>query len=92
MQPRGGTLVAPVADTDRAQFDAALDQSAVNLRERSAAWQKSGWNTFDPASKPYGAEERSGRNVGTRRGNALMKTRRFRRRAFFQEAAGPQAS
>lgn len=55
---RGGTLVtARVADTDRARFDAVLDQSAVNLRDRSAAWQKSGWNTFDATAKPYGAEE-----------------------------------
>ncbi|WP_291858360.1 hypothetical protein [Bradyrhizobium sp.] len=55
---RGGTLVtARVADADRARFDAVLNQSAVNLRDRSAAWQKSGWSTFDPASKPYGAEE-----------------------------------
>src|SRR6476661_7592520 len=52
---RGGTLVtARVADADRARFDAVLDQSAVNLRERSAAWQKTGWKTFDPASQPYG--------------------------------------
>src|SRR5687767_4987956 len=52
---RGGTLVtARVADTDRARFDAVLDRSAVNLRDRRAAWQKSGWNNFDPSSKPYG--------------------------------------
>ena len=55
---RGGTLVsARVPDTDRARLDAILNQSAVNLRDRSAAWQKSGWTTFDPASKPYDAEE-----------------------------------
>jgi hypothetical protein len=34
-----------------------LNESAVNLQDRSAAWQKSGWKSFDPASKPYGAEE-----------------------------------
>ena len=34
-----------------------LNQSSVNLRDRSAAWQKSGWKTFDPASKPYDAEQ-----------------------------------
>jgi hypothetical protein len=34
-----------------------LDRSAVNLKDRSAAWQKAGWKTFDPASKPYGADE-----------------------------------
>ena len=55
---RGGTLVsARVADADRAHLDAVLNQSAVNLRDRSAAWQKSGWKAFDPNSKPYGADE-----------------------------------
>jgi hypothetical protein len=55
---RGGTLVsARVPDADRARLDAVLNRSAVNLRDRSAAWQKSGWKTFDPASKPYGADE-----------------------------------
>jgi hypothetical protein len=55
---RGGTLVsARVADADRARLDAVLNQSAVNLRDRSAAWQKSGWKAFDPTSKPYGADE-----------------------------------
>src|SRR3954452_13319587 len=55
---RGGTLVsARVADADRARLDGILNESAVNLRDRSAAWQKSGWKSFDPASKPYGAEE-----------------------------------
>src|ERR1700759_5584258 len=55
---RGGTLVsARVPDADRTRLDAILNQSAVNLRDRSAAWQKSGWKSFDPASQPYGAEE-----------------------------------
>jgi hypothetical protein len=55
---RGGTLVsARVPDADRARLEAVLDRSAVNLRDRSAAWQKAGWKTFDPASKPYGADE-----------------------------------
>ena len=55
---RGGTLVsARVADADRSRLDTVLNESAVNLRDRSAAWQKAGWKSFDPASKPYGAEE-----------------------------------
>jgi hypothetical protein len=55
---RGGTLVsARVPDADRTRLDAILSQSAVNLQDRSAAWQKTGWKTFDPASKPYGADE-----------------------------------
>jgi hypothetical protein len=55
---RGGTLVsARVPDADRSRLDTILNESAVNLRERSAAWQSSGWKSFDPSSKPYGAEE-----------------------------------
>jgi hypothetical protein len=55
---RGGTLVsARVPDADRSRLDTILSQSAVNLRDRSAAWRKTGWQTFDPASKPYGADE-----------------------------------
>jgi len=55
---RGGTMVsARVPDADRARYDAILDRSAVNLRDRSAAWQKSGWQSYDPNAKPYGADE-----------------------------------
>src|SRR6476660_4281186 len=51
---RGGTLVsARVPDADRARLDAILNKSAVNLRDRSAAWQKSGWKKLEPASKHY---------------------------------------
>ena len=55
---RGGTMVsARVPDGDRARYEAILDQSAVNLRDRSAAWQKSGWKSYDPGAQPYGADE-----------------------------------
>src|SRR6476646_5124322 len=55
---RGGTLVsARVSDADRSRLDSVLNESAINLRDRSAAWRKAGWKSFDPASKPYGAEE-----------------------------------
>ena len=55
---RGGTLVsARVPEADRARLDAILDRSAVRLQDRRAAWQKTGWKTFDPAAKPYSADE-----------------------------------
>src|SRR6476619_4999159 len=55
---RGGTLVsARVADAERSRLEAMLDESAINLRDRGAAWQKAGWKSFDAGSKPYGAEE-----------------------------------
>ena len=55
---RGGTLVsARVPDADRTRYEAILNQSAVNLRDRSAAWQKAGWKNYDPSAQPYGAEE-----------------------------------
>lgn len=48
---RGGTLVsARVADADRSRFDSILNESSVNLRDRSASWQKAGWKSFDPAA------------------------------------------
>ena len=50
---RGGTLVsARVPDQDRARLDALLHERSVNLQDRSAAWQKSGWTDFDAASPP----------------------------------------
>jgi hypothetical protein len=55
---RGGTLVSvKVQEQDRARITAILDQSSVDVRERSAAWRKSGWTGFDPAQQPYGADE-----------------------------------
>jgi hypothetical protein len=55
---RGGTLVsARVMEGDRVRLDGILNTSAVNLRDRSAAWQKSGWKTFDPAAPAYGPDE-----------------------------------
>lgn len=55
---RGGTLVtARVPDSDRARMEAVLTQSAINVAERRTAWQKTGWKSFDPATKPFGADE-----------------------------------
>ena len=55
---RGGTLVsARVADADRAQYEAVLDRSSVNLRDRGAAWPKAGWQNFDPNAAPYTVEQ-----------------------------------
>ena len=55
---RGGTLVsARVADGMAGQYETVLDRSAVNIQDRGAAYRKAGWSTFDPAAKPYGADE-----------------------------------
>jgi hypothetical protein len=55
---RGGTLVsARVADADRAQYEAVLDRSSVNVRDRGAAWRKAGWQNFDPNATPYTVEQ-----------------------------------
>jgi hypothetical protein len=55
---RGGTLVtARVPDADQARLDAILGRSAVDLQGRRSAWQKSGWNAYDPAAEPYSAEQ-----------------------------------
>jgi len=55
---RGGTLVTVrVPDGDRARYEAILDSAAVNIRDRSANWERSGWNRFDPAGAPLTADE-----------------------------------
>jgi hypothetical protein len=66
---RGGTLVtARVPEIDRARYESILDRSAVNIRERSATWERSGWNRFDPAAPAYTPAE-------IRRERELYRTR-----------------
>ena len=55
---RGGTLVsARVPDADRARLESILNQSSIDLRDRSSVWQKSGWSGYDPSSPPYNADQ-----------------------------------
>ena len=55
---RGGTLVtARVPDAERARVEAILDRASVNLRERAAFYQQSGWSRFDPAAPAYTEEQ-----------------------------------
>jgi hypothetical protein len=55
---RGGTLVsAKVPDQEHSRLDALLNESSVNLGERSNAWQKSGWTAFDAASPPLAPDD-----------------------------------
>jgi len=55
---RGGTLVsARVPDADRTRYEAILDRSAINIRERGEAYRRAGWTGFDENAPPYTAEE-----------------------------------
>src|ERR1051326_8832307 len=55
---RGGTLVtARVPDAERARVEAILDRASVNLRERAAFSQQSGWSRFDHAAPAYPEEQ-----------------------------------
>src|ERR1700742_648896 len=55
---RGGTLVsARVADAERARLESILNQSSIDLRDRSTAWKKTGWSGYDPSSPPYSADQ-----------------------------------
>jgi len=54
---RGGTLVvARVPEADQSRFQAILDQSAVDIRQRGTSFRQSGWTRFDPNAAPYKAE------------------------------------
>jgi hypothetical protein len=55
---RGGAVVsARVADQDAARLQAIIDRSSVRVSDRAAAYRKSGWKAFDPASSPYTADQ-----------------------------------
>jgi hypothetical protein len=55
---RGGTLVtARVSDGNHARYEKIMDVSAVNVRDRRAAYRKSGWSRFEDAAPPYTAEQ-----------------------------------
>jgi hypothetical protein len=55
---RGGTLVtARVPDADRTRYEAILDRSAVNIRERANLYQQGGWSRFDPNAPVYTEEQ-----------------------------------
>jgi hypothetical protein len=70
---RGGTLVtARVPDGERSRYEGILDRSAVNIAERGKAYRSSGWKSFDPAAKPYDADQvRKERTLYGGRGSGL---------------------
>jgi hypothetical protein len=55
---RGGTLVtARVPDGDRMRCEAILNRASINIRDREAAYRKSGWSRFDTNASPYTADQ-----------------------------------
>jgi hypothetical protein len=55
---RGGTLVtARVDDRNAPALEATLERSALRTSDLRTNYSKAGWKSFDPAAKPYTAEE-----------------------------------
>jgi len=55
---RGGTVVAArVPQSELPRIVPIMNQSAVNLKERSELYRKSGWQSFDPNAVPYTADQ-----------------------------------
>jgi len=55
---RGGTLVvARVPEANRGRFEAVMDRSAVDIRQRGTSFKQSGWSRFDPNAAPYTADQ-----------------------------------
>jgi hypothetical protein len=50
-------VTARVPDGDRARCDAILDRSSVNIRDREAAYRRSGWSSFDANASPYTTDQ-----------------------------------
>jgi len=55
---RGGTLVtARVDDASVSQLETVLDRSALRAGDLRSSYTKGGWKSFDPAAKPYSADQ-----------------------------------
>ena len=55
---RGGAVVsARVPDADALRLQAIMDRSAVNVRERAAAYRQAGWQSFNANESPYTADQ-----------------------------------
>jgi hypothetical protein len=55
---RGGAVVsARVPDRDGPRLQAVMDRAAVNITERTAAYRKGGWKSFDPGATPYTVDQ-----------------------------------
>jgi hypothetical protein len=65
---RGGAVVsARVPDNDGPRLQALMDRASVNIAERSAAYRRGGWKSFDPQATPYTADQiRRERDLYTR--------------------------
>jgi len=62
---RGGTLVTVNSSDDMAEnaYDIMQRHGAVDIDERGAQWQSSGWSRFDENAQPYTSQELSGFNT-----------------------------
>jgi hypothetical protein len=55
---RGGALVvARVPDADVGRYKAILDNAAVDVTTRAAAYRQAGWTRFDDTAPPYTADQ-----------------------------------
>jgi hypothetical protein len=55
---RGGTVVAArVPQSELPRIVPIMNQSALDLQERSELYRKSGWQSFDPNAVPYTADQ-----------------------------------
>jgi hypothetical protein len=55
---RGGAVVsARVPENDGPRLQALMDRAAVNIADRSAAYRRGGWKSFDPQATPYTADQ-----------------------------------
>jgi len=76
---RGGTLVTVKADDNMAQnaYDIFQRRGAVDIKERGAQWQQSGWNQrFDPNAQPYTGSQSyaTGTNTGYTNQTGTMRS------------------
>jgi hypothetical protein len=55
---RGGAVVtAKVPDNEEGKYAAILDDLAIDMTQRAAAYRSQGWSGYDPAAPVYDAEQ-----------------------------------
>ena len=54
---RGAVVSARVPDAGAARLQSIMDRSAVNVRERAAAYRQTGWESFNSNEGPYTADQ-----------------------------------
>ena len=56
-RPSSALVTARVPEAERERAEAILERNSVNIRDRGAAYRKSGWKGYNPSAPAYTADQ-----------------------------------